>query len=405
MTRIRSRRAITGRPAAWRAIAAIVISAAAVLLLGVIPAASAQTPGGGTYASGRFTVGGIVPVAGTGLQATTAFNCQPPNGWYNRAQACVMDGATINVYNAQGQLIGYTSFVMTQAMQLNPGGLGFSEVLRVTNVTSAGTVPTWDMNLFVTCGTTCHVTYHWPQGAPLAVGTTGSLDYTDTAPAGAVNTFKTVYQLTLVAPDFTPVPFTWRLPVSIRCDNNMPGIAGAGCVFPSFTPTLSVSRTQFGASAAMIAWAQTNLSGHWGLKGKGKPLTRLANKTTRNTNRQIICGRSWTPFPPWTSGSVSVKDSCDEFPFAATYQSGALNGVTSGAQCAQVEAVKTSSTGTIAHIWNAVKPIGTYSPDAKCVRGHIPLTLNEDLGTSSYLAFIRAQRLLNKDPFWLTVTS
>jgi hypothetical protein len=100
-----------------------------------------------------------------------------------------------------------------------------------------------------------------------------------------------------------------------------------------------------------------------------------------------------------------VKDSCDEFPFAATYQSGALNGATSGSQCAQVEAVKTSSTGTIAHIWNAVKPIGTHSSSAKCVRGHIPLSLNEDLGTSSYLTFIRAQRLLNKDRFWLTVTS
>jgi hypothetical protein len=261
------------------------------------------------------------------------------------------------------------------------------------------------MNLFVACGSTCRVTYHWPQGAPLAVGTTGSLDYTDKARAAAVNTFKTDYQLTLVAPEFTPVPFTWQLAVSIRCDNNMAGIAGAGCVFPSFTPTLKVSRTQYGASAAMIAWAQANLSGHWGMKGKGKPLTRLADKTIRNSNRQVICGRSWKPFPPWTSGSTSVKDSCDEFPFAATYQSGALNGATSGSQCAQVEAVKTSSTGTIAHIWNAVKPIGTHSSSAKCVRGHIPLSLNEDLGTSSYLSFIRAQRLLNKDRFWLTVTS
>jgi hypothetical protein len=100
-----------------------------------------------------------------------------------------------------------------------------------------------------------------------------------------------------------------------------------------------------------------------------------------------------------------VPDSCDEFPFAAAFQSGALQGVTSGKDCAQVEAVKTSNTGSVAKIWNDVRPIGTFSRSAKCVRGHIPLTLNTDLGRDGYLAFIRSQRLLNEDPFFLEVTA
>jgi hypothetical protein len=343
---------------------------------------------------------------GTGMQTRAGINCQPPKGWYNRTQACVMDGASINWYDSSGQLVGSTSFVMTQAMQLNPGGLGFSEVLRVVTVVNTGTYPTLGMNLFVTCGNTCKVTYHWPQGATLADGTHGSLDYTDTAPTGAVNTFKTAYQLTLVSPEITnPVVFKWKLPVSIRCDNNMPGITGPGCVFPAFTPAFTVSRTQYGASAAMIAWAQTNLSAHWGLRGKGKPLTRLANSTISGNNNKIICQRGWKAYPPWVGGGITDKDSCDEFPFAATYQSGALNGITTGADCAQVKAVQTSSSGTEARIWNAVKPIGTFSTSAKCVRGHIPLNLNVSLGRDAYKVFIKSTRLLNKDPFWLTVTA
>jgi hypothetical protein len=377
-----------------------------VALFGMVPAASAQTANRHLHGSGRFTAGIMLTDPGTGMQTRAGINCQPPKGWYNRTQACVMDGASINWYDSSGQLVGSTSFVMTQAMQLNPGGLGFSEVLRVVTVVNTGTYPTLGMNLFVTCGNTCKVTYHWPQGATLADGTHGSLDYTDTAPTGAVNTFKTAYQLTLVSPEITnPVVFKWKLPVSIRCDNNMPGITGPGCVFPAFTPTFTVSRTQYGASAAMIAWAQANLSAHWGLRGKGKPLTRLTGAAAIDDNRKIICERNWTPFPPWTSGSVTDKDSCDEFPFASTYQSGAMHGVTTGKECAQVEAVKTSSTGTIAHIWNNVKPIGSYSAGAKCVRGHIPYTLNTTLGRIAWLDFIRANRILNENPFWMKVTS
>jgi hypothetical protein len=278
-------------------------------------------------------------------------------------------------------------------------------VITVAKAVSKGTTPTWGMNLFVTCGNTCKVYYHWPQGAPLADGTTGTLNYTDSVAKGGANTFKTFYELTLVAPNYTPVQFKWKLPVSIRCDNNLPGITGPGCVFPSFTPTFTVSRAQWGSSAAMVAWAQTNLSAHWGLRGTGKPLTRLTSSKAIDSNRKIICETDWKAFSPWVSGSITDKDSCDEFPFASTYQSGAMNGVTTGKECAQVEAVKTSSTGTIAHIWNAVKPIGTFSKNARCVRGHIPITLNTGLGRVSYRNFIKAVRLLNKDPFWINVTS
>jgi hypothetical protein len=172
-----------------------------------------------------------------------------------------------------------------------------------------------------------------------------------------------------------------------------------------------VSRADFGASAAMIQWAQEHLSAHWGLRDKGKPLTRLVSATQKKTNRNIICARDWQAHPPWQADNnkVTVKDSCDEFPFATTEQSGAMkDGKTddsfSGAECAQVEAVKTAETGSAAKIWNDVKVIGAYSKDARCVRGHIPLKLNQDLGNAAWRAFIASNRLLNMDKFWVSVT-
>jgi hypothetical protein len=61
----------------------------------------------------------------------------------------------------------------------------------------------------------------------------------------------------------------------------------------------------------------------------------------------VICRRQWKPGPLWHAGSVTMKDGCDEFPFASTYESGAMppDPVADGAQCAQVKAEQTSDTG------------------------------------------------------------
>jgi len=170
-----------------------------------------------------------------------------------------------------------------------------------------------------------------------------------------------------------------------------------------------VSRREFGAAAALIQWAQVNMSAHWGWQGHGKPLKRLAGRAAIDANRGVICETDFRPFPAWVAehGTLEVKDSCDEFPFAATYESGAMRpfGVKTGAACQQVKAVKTSDTGSEAQIWNKVTPFSKFIRHAaKCVRGHIPITLNVELGRDRYRAFIGSERLLDTDPFWLSVT-
>ena len=119
-----------------------------------------------------------------------------------------------------------------------------------------------------------------------------------------------------------------------RCDTQV--TAADRCVDQAYTPTLELSLTTYGSAAgASIAWAQGTLSGHWGLQGVGQPLTRLASAVIGNRNRRIICrDGSFHNMGAAIGGNDGDRDSCDEYPFAATTQSGALNGMTTVSQCA-----------------------------------------------------------------------
>jgi hypothetical protein len=188
-----------------------------------------------------------------------------------------------------------------------------------------------------------------------------------------------------------------------RCDSEVG--SSSGCVDDDFTPTLSLSLAQYGAAAYMIYWAQNNLT-PWGSQAAGMPLTRLADSATRVSNRAAICGDgTFVNEGSAIGGNDSDTDSCDEFPFAGTYQSAGLAGFT-GSACAQVTAVSSgTTTGNEAADWPGVAvPAGTtYSPSAPCVRGHIPFALNSAVG-GAYGNLILANRLIDGDTFWVAVT-
>jgi hypothetical protein len=81
----------------------------------------------------------------------------------------------------------------------------------------------------------------------------------------------------------------WDSPLAYRCDEALAVRSRAtlppGCVVPDFTPTLELSLPQYGAAAALIAWAQQHLTAHWGLAGRGQPLTRLQDEQYVSRNR------------------------------------------------------------------------------------------------------------------------
>src|ERR1019366_2223728 len=145
---------------------------------------------------------------------------------------------------------------------------------------------------------------------------------------GQTNTLDATLGASIVAntPGYPPAAFTDSgNGLAGRCDSIV--TSSDGCVNEQSIPTMNLSISVYGASAAMIQWAQENLSGHWGLQGQGQPLHRLFNSILQGDNRTIICqDGSFTADQNITNALTPYKDndSCDEFPFASTYESGAM---------------------------------------------------------------------------------
>lgn len=196
--------------------------------------------------------------------------------------------------------------------------------------------------------------------------------------------------------------------LDVRCDSQ--ATSTDGCVDNGFIPTLFLSLIKFGASAAMIQFAQAEMTAHWGLQGVGSPLNYLADKIIQDNNREVICGDgTFVNQGTAIGGDYGDFDSCDEYPFAATYQSGAFNISPGGSACAQVEADEGSpGAATEALAWNSVTTLGTPTLSEPCVRGHIPNLLNSMVG-GAFGNFVVANRLVDlgenaADPFWVAVT-
>lgn len=135
-------------------------------------------------------------------------------------------------------------------------------------------------------------------------------------------------------------------------------------------------------------WSEENLPNKWGLL-IGWPLTRSLDGDSR---REYICGfRSTVAFVP--KPDIVPDDSCDEFPFASTYQGG-----TDGAQCAEIVPLLENGKWEIYEA-DPARPVKYTEP---CVRAHVTLPMNRLAGTA-YTNLIQSQRLVEKDPFRMSV--
>jgi hypothetical protein len=384
----------------------------AALLANALPASATSQSAPGSTVTVISKVDSLPALPGGIKPALKLPSCIPVINSFDRTHECWVEVLGF-LFLQRGVPIGSKQVFLFQYMTLAPKGARWSEKdIVVATITVGKTFPII-ADLRASCG--AHCTAHADLKGILKIGTHGAVGYSTNVPKDTEITTSTHYTLFFIAPPAINInlDIKWHSPWQYRCDNNL-AEGGTGCVVPKFTPTLDLSRSRWGAAAAMIAWAQKNLDGHWGLKGEGQPLRRLRNPkfATPAGNRAVICERKWVANPnPWKAGNppVTIKDSCDEYPFAGTYESGAMppgHGVPNGAACAQVTAVKTSDTGNNpAKLWNDVNVIGTFSAHDKCVRGHIPLKLNTDLGRDGYLALINSDRLMDQDPFWVKVTS
>ncbi|MBF6047152.1 hypothetical protein GO001_18230 [Streptomyces sp. NRRL B-1677] len=148
----------------------------------------------------------------------------------------------------------------------------------------------------------------------------------------------------------------------VRCDSakNI-GNIGRGCVHPLVKPVYRLSKGDKAVKgvAEHIEDAQHKLKKPWGAVNKGYPLHRLPNGDLSRANRDTAC-------------TTAVKNrykpkSCDEYPFAGSYEGAAVN------------------------------PDYSTAP--------VPLSENRTEGGFKYRGkFIMQNRVLDYDEFWVEIT-
>jgi hypothetical protein len=316
-----------------------------------------------------------------------------------RSENCLSGTLTLTVIDTTtGEVIGSATFQVEQLIELDWLSTDFQETDFIT-MTSADAIPSAIVDLTAVCSAPCAQDRSSAFGGPqtLSLGQTaeGSLDYTD-VPAPGPDTMTLQYEGLAAAPGLPPpVPASWSASSPVRCDDRIPGLP-AGCVFPDVTPTLDLPIATYGAAAVGIEFAQVNLPDHWGTPGH--PLYILRNAAQAERNRRRIC-----PDRQRAQFRLFPGDSCDEFPFAATYESGPmLTPPINWRGCAVIW--PSNATG----IW-ITTPLQNYNGTQRCVRSHVPQTENSAVGLE-YEFFGLENRLLDlgtqatADPFYIQVS-
>ncbi|MFI6151656.1 hypothetical protein ACIBCA_03055 [Kitasatospora sp. NPDC051170] len=165
-----------------------------------------------------------------------------------------------------------------------------------------------------------------------------------------------------------------------RCDSTfkMARKYRQGCVVPGSTPTFELTALVPEQTWHVQEAIRSGLPG-----GAGRPLSRLTDQVKRDINRQMSCPRSG---PVYAARQLPGR-SCDEYPFASTYQGSALS----------------NGPGRTVHEYCHVAdlPIATGSTGySVCM-----IDAGQNSRSGSLLgAFYRTQRVVDQDDFTLTTT-
>ncbi|MYW67151.1 hypothetical protein GTY65_24230 [Streptomyces sp. SID8379] len=344
------------------------------------------------------------PVPETTVKATTAppqlqnavgaCDTSPNLYFYDRFTGCVNTKVSYEVIDTKtGKVTGTASFTAIQDVTLLANdSMWHSEVsLRQDSATgtATGLTAAWQ----TTCDSSACTSSDnaWTGSQPISVGKVldGATTLTWAAGSG-INQQKFGFKNTITINAAGAVlinPAWFAFPQQIRCDNDFGSGTRMGCVFPNYIPTLDMAITH--AGHANVAWSMNNLIDKWGWQGKGQPLTREKNTTIRDQNRAKICeDGTWKAMP-----DVVPTDSCDEFAFAATNQSGGQLQLT-GKDCAQIRPAKENGQWVVYYYGSVTSK--------RCTIGHVPLAENVSVG-GSLSTFYQGQRVLDDEKFWLYV--
>jgi hypothetical protein len=293
-------------------------------------------------------------------KSPSAPTCTPGQGTITRTASCSTGTITVEFIDAEsGEVKGTADISYTSSVTLDPRNRykWTNDVsLKLTNPT----IP--EANAVEgTVTEDCSACSATPGGTRLLLpNTTQTYSMTLSSPGRNVVTDPQAPLLTVTAPTYDTGSVDLGNKLTVRCDNTprMSPVATGGCVYSDVIPTYVLSTTgPYDQVAWHVAWAQANLKNHWGKQGAGPALERTMNRTLIRANRRTACPSSI----PRPSGK-----SCDEYPFASTYQGASLN--PTDFSCHMVPATQNSNEGSYRRTW------------------------------------YNANRLFDKDKFWVDVT-
>lgn len=277
------------------------------------PSALADQPGAGQL---RVTIGSARSQANEPAGPASNATCTINKITVNRFSECewvAIHVDVIKVIDGKPEIEGTVDFNVRHQMTLNAKSANWSEKFTVSKArtTRAGTGVAVDIAAASGGGT--NATVHFPQGHILSSGAAnGSVGY-KTGPIAKkkVNPkAKTHYRYTFTKPGYTPGTVSYDSAV-YRCDNYY---GTSGCAVPDVPTGVSMINQPRIDEGIRKLRAR---GGHYGDPHGGKPLHWMMNDTQKNKNRAAVC-----PKTPPADMKRAGRTSCDEYPFASTYEGG-----------------------------------------------------------------------------------
>ncbi|KJQ55749.1 NucA/NucB deoxyribonuclease domain-containing protein [Microbacterium sp. SA39] len=257
----------------------------------------------------------------------------------NRTNMCGIFSGTLTVHQVTngvpGAVVGTMQFYNYIYMDTSLNR--WANQMRVSPTIITGQAAGTQISGVATCtgGPCVQASQSFPAQAPAAMGNADGESYWEWTGATGTAAYGTPsWSITFKSPGSTTSASLNRPAAQVRCDNAVPGRAVIGCVVPSITPVIRYDGTSFVEFGARVSGAQAS-----GLKGgsSANPLHRMVNATQQAANRNTACPSS-LPRP--------TGKSCDEYPFASTYEGAALSGGLARTQSwCQVALVNPPSTG------------------------------------------------------------
>ncbi|WP_432141006.1 NucA/NucB deoxyribonuclease domain-containing protein [Streptomyces sp. bgisy084] len=250
-----------------------------------------------------------------GRSAIAAASCTINRITINRFSECewvAVHVDVIKVINGRPVIEGTADFNVKHQMTLKASSANWSEKFTVSKAKTTRAGKGVHLNVSASSGGGTKASVHFPQGHSLDSAASGTVNYTTgTIARKKINPkAKTTYGYTFTKPGYSPGKTSYASAV-YRCDNYYGTTGCAMTEAPTAINLITLPRISEGIRKLR------SHGGHYGDPNGGKPLHWMINATQQRKNRQAVCNH---PVPP--DMRRAGRTSCDEYPFASTYEGG-----------------------------------------------------------------------------------